>query len=123
MNIITLLNAGGILNQFAQIKTTPRLAYKIMKFCKSIETEEEFYNGRRNEIIDLYAQKDENGQPIVENNIVRIIEGKTSEARAAMQELDNMDVEAPNIRFTLDELEGLELSAAEMYALDAFIEE
>ena len=43
MNIITLINTANIFNQFAQIKISSKLAYKIMKFCKSVATEEEFY--------------------------------------------------------------------------------
>ena len=123
MNIITLLNAGQVFEQLGQTKIPSKLAYKIMKFYKSIEIEGAFYNNKRKEIVDLYAEKDENGQPVVENGMIRIYADKTSEASAAMQELESMEVEAPNIRFTLAELEGLELSIADMYALDAFIDE
>ena len=124
MNIITLIEASNIFGQFAQTKTTPKLAYKIMKFCKGAATEEEFYNSKRNEIIRTYAEKDENGQVIVNNDgTVRIIQDKIAEANGALKELNMLDVEAPNIKFTLDELEGLELSVADMFTLDAFIEE
>lgn len=123
MNIITLLDAANVFNQLRQTKISPKLAYKIMKFCKSIEVEEEFYNNKKNEIIDMYAEKNINGQPIVENNIVKIKKDKITEANAAMRELNNTDVEAPNVRFALSELDGLELSVSDMYTLDAFIEE
>ena len=122
MNIITLLNAGRVFGQLMQVKTSPKLAYKIMKFCKGIEAEEEFYNNKRSEIIQMYATKDANGQPIIENGTVSIIEDKITEANAAMQELNNMDVDMPNVRFTLSELEELKLSASDMYALDDFID-
>lgn len=123
MNIITLLNAKDIFNQIAQIKISSKLAYKIVKFYKSIEVEEEFYNNKRNEIIDLYAERDENGQFVVENNMIKIVADKAAEANEAMQDLNNMEVEIPNIRFTLAELEEVKLSAADMYVLDAFIDE
>lgn len=124
MNIITLINTARIFNQFAQTKLPSKLAYKIMKFCKSVATEEEFYNTKRNEIIDTYAVKDENGQVVAtDDGMIKIIPGKIDEANAALQELNDIEVEAPNVRFTLDELEGLELSVADMFALDAFIEE
>lgn len=123
MNIITLLNAKNVFEQIGQVKISSKLAYKIMKFYKSIETEEEFYNNKRNEIISMYAEKDDNGQPIVENNMVRLVADKVDDANMAMHELNSMDVITPNIKFTLSELEGLELSVADMYALDAFIEE
>lgn len=124
MNIITLINTARIFNRFAQTKLSSKLAYKIMKFCKSAAMEEEFYETKRNEIINTYAIKDESGQVIVsDDGMISIMPDKMAEANAAMQELNGIEVEAPSIRFTIDELEGLELSVADMFALDAFIEE
>ena len=124
MNIITLINAAKIFEKFAQTKLSSKLAYKIMKFCKSVASEEEFYNTKRSEIINAYAIKDDNGQLAVDNNgMISIMPDKIDEANAALQELNSIEVEAPNIKFTLDELEGLELSVVDMFALDAFIEE
>lgn len=124
MKIITLLNAAKVFEQFAQMKVLPKLAYKIMKFCKHISIEEEFYNTKRIEIIKEYAEKDDNGNPIIsEDGMVNIIKGKRDEFGVAIQELNDIEVDVPNIRFTLSELEGLELSVADMYALDAFIDE
>ena len=124
MNIITLINTARIFERFAQTKLPSKIAYKIMKFCKSVAVEEEFYETKRNEIIDAYAVKDESGQVTVsDNGMITIMPGKIDEANTALQELNGIEVEAPNIKFTLDELEGLELSVADMFALDAFIEE
>lgn len=124
MNIVTLIEAAGIFSQFAQTKISSKPAYKIMKFCKGAANEEEFYNSKRNEIINSYAEKDENGQVIVnEDGTVRIMQDKIAEANIALRELNSIDVEAPSVKFKLDELEGLELSVADMFALDAFIEE
>lgn len=124
MNILTLINAAKIFEQFAQTKISSKLAYKIMKLCKSVAEEEEFYNTKRSEIINAYAVKDENGNPVVtDGGMIKIIPEKINEANTAMQELNGVEVEVPNIKFTLDELEGLELSIADMFVLDAFIEE
>ena len=124
MNIITLLNAAKIFMQFDQTKIAPKLAYKIMKFCKAVSVEEEFFNTKRNEIIDAYAVKDENGQVVVDDNgMIRIVQDKIAEANAAMNELNSIEVDAPNIQFTLEELGAFELSVSDMFALDAFIAE
>lgn len=124
MNILTLINSAKIFNQFAQTKLSAKLSYKIMKFCKSAAAEEEFYNKKKSEIIDTYAVKDENGQiAVTEDGMITIMQDKIAEANSALVELNSLEVEAPSVRFTLDELEGLELSVADMFALDAFIEE
>lgn len=124
MNILTLMNAAKVFNQVAQTKISSKLAYKIMKLCKSVAVEEEFYNEKRNEIIREYAVRDENGQIVVsDDGMIGIIPDKLKEAEVAMVDLNNIEVDMPNIRFTLAELEELKLSVADMFVLDAFIEE
>ena len=124
MNILTLINTAQIFNQVAQTKISSKLAYKIMKLCKSVAAEEEFYNNKRNEIIDEYAVRDENGQIVVsDDGMINIVKDKIQEAQAALMELNNIEVDVPNIKFTLSELEELKLSVADMFVLDVFIEE
>ena len=55
--------------------------------------------------------------------MIQIIDDKVGEANAALNELNNIDVEMPNIKFTLSELDELKLSVADMFVLDQFIEE
>lgn len=124
MNILTLINTAKIFNQVAQTKISSKLAYKIMKLCKSVATEEEFYNTKRNELINEYAVRDENGQIAVsDDGMISIVKDKIDEANGALAELNNLEVDVPNIKFTLAELEELKLSVADMFVLDAFIEE
>jgi hypothetical protein len=124
MNILTLINTAQIFNQVVQTKISSKLAYKIMKLCKSIADEEEFYNHKRNEIINEYAVRDENGQIVVsDDGMVSIIKGKITEAEAALKELNEIEVDVPNIKFAIDELDELKLSVADMFVLDEFIEE
>lgn len=124
MKILLLLNAKNIFTQLNQVKLPSQLAYKIMKFCKSVDIEQEFYYQKKKEIIDTYAEKDAFGNVIVNNdNTVKILDGKLQEATDAMNELNNMEVDVPNIKFSLAELDGLKLSVADMYTLDSFIED
>ena len=75
------------------------------------------------EIILEYGKKGEDGQPIfLENGNVEIIEGKEIECNEKVRELENLEVEIPDTKFTLDELEILELSPRDIYALDPVIE-
>ena len=124
MNILNLISAARVFAQIGQTKISSKLAYKIMRFCKSIAADEEFYNNKRNEIINEYAVRDENGAIVQsDDGVVNIIQDKITEANAALMELNGVEVEAPNIKFSLSELEELKLSVADMFALDAFIEE
>jgi len=122
MKICTLIGAIQVFNQFAQTKISAKLAYKIMRFCKDSETEEIFFNTKRQEIIDTYSIKDDNGNIVItDNGMIKIIPDKTDEANATLQELNNVEIEPPNVRFTLEELEELKMSVADMYAINEFI--
>lgn len=124
MNILTLINATKVFGQITQEKISPKLAYKILKLCKGASEEEQFYDKKRSEIIQEYAIKDENGQvKISDDGMITIIPDKIPEVEKALRELNELEVEAPNIKFTLDELEELKLSVSDMFALEAFIEE
>ena len=124
MNILNLISAARVFAQIGQTKISSKLAYKIMRFCKSVAADEEFYNNKRNEIINEYAVRDENGAIVQsDDGVVNIMQDKIPEANAALMELNGVEVEAPNIKFALSELEELKLSVADMFALDAFIEE
>lgn len=124
MNIVTTISALSIFNQVAQTKVSSKLAYKIMKLCKALAVEEEFYNEKRSAIIKEYAIKDENGQVnISDDGMIKIIPEKIPEADKALRELNEIEVEVPDTKFTLDELEELKLSVNDMFVLEAFIEE
>lgn len=124
MNILTLINAAKVFNQVTQTKISSKLAYKIMKLCKSAAEDEEFYNSKRNEMIETYALRDEHGQIVVsDDGMISIMPDKLEEASVALQELNSIEVDMPNVKFTLAEFDELKLSVADMFALDAFIEE
>ena len=85
------------------------VAFKIFKFCK--ETEEtyvKFYNERADAILLKY------GHPIGEGRY-KITEDK--------KDSFNTEVEAPRARFTIEELQELKLSPADIEALEEFIQE
>jgi hypothetical protein len=51
-----------------------------------------------------------------------LIEEKTQEAYAKLNELRELEVELPNIKFSVDEFEKIELSPVEMTVILPFIE-
>ena len=123
MNIITLINAINVLNQFTQTKISAMLAYKIMKFYKNAETEKDFYEKKKSEIINTYAARDNDGNIIItDNGMISIIPNKVDEANAALKELNNVKIEIPNLKFRLSELSELKLSVADMFVLEEFID-
>jgi hypothetical protein len=123
MNIIQLINAKAVFVPHIQEKLTPSLSYKIYKLCRFVEQEENFYNTTRRNIIEEFAERNENGVIINNDGMINIIPDKIDEAQKAMTDLNEIDVDVPNVKFTLDELSEIKLSVQDIAVLDGFIEE
>ena len=121
-NIIAL---KGVCENLKSQKTSVKTAYKISKILNALEKEFEFYQTKFAEIINEYAEKDENGQPVLINDGqgVKIQPDKISEAQIKMIELEAIEVDLTTSPLTLDELEGLEISISDMQTLSYIIEE
>lgn len=61
MKLNKLLQARNALAKRSNEQLPAGLAYKILKFMKASDTEEEFYRRGINTIIEKYGQKDANG--------------------------------------------------------------
>lgn len=124
MEINKLLKIKEIIDKYAHDKISVKLGYKFMKFCKSIEIEEAFFNERMVEIVSAYCKKDGHGTYIrTETGGIEIIEDKIDECNKALEELNSLEVKKPDFVFTLDELEELKLSISDLAILDDFIVE
>ena len=108
---------------FIEQKLAFNLSYKIMKLLTSLENDIKFYNQKVQELLDNYAKKDEEGKYIENNGSISIQEDKFQEFQKAYQEIQECEIELPNIKFTMEELNNLEISPKEAYALKSIIEE
>ena len=122
MELNELLQARKILANHVNDKVCATLAYKLMKFLKSSDNEEEFYLTKIRELIDKYGEKDSDGKPVyADNGNIKIKQSKVKECENEIENLGKTDVAEPTIKFNLLELSELKLSAKEMYALDNFV--
>ena len=123
VSMSTALQIKGIGAVIVDAKMPTKTAYKFMKLFKAIEEEETFFNEKMREIVLEFGKKDENGQPVfLENGNVEITKGKEIECNEKIRELESIEVEIPDTKFSLSELEVLELSPRDIYALDPVIE-
>ena len=101
-----------------------RVAYKFYKIQDIINKDYSFFQEKTREIIFKYAERDENGEIIIlEDENIKITPEKILEAKKAIEELNNIETENPNIFFTLEELENLEIKPSELQGLLPFIKE
>lgn len=81
-------------------------AYKINKIRKNIAKEADFYSSKFQEIVNKYAQKDDDGNLKFseDGNQILIQEGMVDECNKALEELQSLEVEIENYDLSLDDL-------------------
>ena len=121
MKVSKLIAAKEAIFPLCQERVSPKLAYKLMKFVNAIEVEEKFYHKKMKEIVSMYGEKNAEGHYVMIDNGVKIVDGKLEECHEAIELLSQTDVDAPDITFTLEELEEVKLSAKDIFALADFL--
>ena len=125
MKMYEVLELQQLYNSIFNIKLSLKTAYKFARLMKRVESELEFYNQKFQEIVQEYAEKDENGQyKIIDNGqSIAIIPGKESECNAKLFELRNLEVVIDDIKFTIDELEKIDISIENLMCIMSLIED
>lgn len=123
MKLITLLTARkSIPLDISDIDI--QLKYKIMKFIKSTNSDEEFYNSEISNIITECAERDEDGNVKQDKNGDVVITTDMQERfYQQTNALNNTDVDVKEFSLSIDEVAQLKLSVRQMLALDNFIEQ
>ena len=120
--VLSILNIYG---RVKELKAPAKVAYKFNKLCNAFKDDLNFYNGELNKIIEQYGERDKNGSliPLESGNGVKIKSEKMPDAQKELDSLDFLEVDAPDIKFTVDELDGLQLSIEDFNRMLPFIEE
>ena len=96
--------------------------YKFIKISKVIREEEELINEQQFLLLKQYAEKNEDGQFIVnKSGGFKIKEECVEECGLKIMEMNNRQITLPDIYFSLDELEPLGLTFGELELLEPFI--
>ncbi len=126
MKLAETFNFLQLRNKIIDKKMPIKTVYKFTRFFNQLESESKFFNETLQSIIDVYGQRDEDGEFILTDNGqgVKIKEDKFNECMEKVKELNEVETQLSYIpKFTLDELEGLELDFKEMELLIPYIEE
>lgn len=102
-----------------------KLAYRLNQIEEICEKKVIFYETKMRDIITRYSEKDNDGNPVFleDNKSIKILPEHVQECTEKIQELAELDVDLPDIKFTLDQLDELKLSVLEVKALMPFIDE
>ena len=119
------LDLRDVLSKITSQSLPISTVYKLSKLFEAVKSEGDFYSTHLDAIIEEYGQKDDNGQYLLTEDKmgVRIDKDKVAEVEAKLQELWKIEVELPDVKFTLAELEKVELTVQEFNSLMPFIQE
>ena len=101
------------------------LAAKMLRLANDLNKENDIIEKQRRLILEKYADKDEQGQLIINNGNVSFKENNNlQEAQKELDELANLEVEITDRNITEDELikANLELTLNQFSALQNFIQ-
>ena len=88
------------------------------------EQELEFYQQKFQEIVEEYGVKENDQYKLTpDGQSIVIIPGKEIECNTKIAELRDLDVQIDDIKFSIDELSGIDISISEMSCLMPLIEE
>lgn len=124
---LTFNQLNGVFEALTALKnkTLPfKVSLIIAKDLGLAQKEMDFYIEQEREFANTYLEKDENGIFIQEpEGVFKILPGKEEECRAAREDLDKFTTAIDFKLIPVSYLENLELTPAEVGALELIIEE
>jgi hypothetical protein len=124
MKMFEVLELQNLYNSIADIKLPLKTTYKFTRLMKRAEEELTFYQEKFREIVEEYGVK-QNGQYKLtpDGQSIAIIPGKEVECNTKLAELRNLDVLIDGIKFSIEELDGIDVSISELSCLMSLIED
>ena len=124
MKMYEILDLQVLYNTIANVKLPLKTTYKFTRLMKRAEEEISFYQEKFREIVEEYGVKENGEYKITEDGqSIAIIPGKEAECNAKLFELRNLDVSIEEIKFTIEELEGIDVSLSELSCIMSLIED
>lgn len=119
-----ILNSISIFREISMKVLPVKTAFRVARLIRELDKENATFDESRRKIIEMYAERDEDGnyKQTDEGNVI-IQQDKAKECNDAMVDLLNTTVEINVDKLNLDDLGDIELAPTQALAMEAFIEE
>ena len=112
-NVTAFINMG---------ETLPvKVSYALTKAYRALQSELDLFNEQRKPILEKYAEKDADGEFVVENDSYKIADHE--HFGKEINELLNVETEIEIPTIKIEALDGINLKAHELMLIDFMIEE
>ena len=100
-------------------------AYKVACIAREVRENYSMINVMRQEILERYAKRDENGQVIIDqqNGMVTVEREKFMETNKELDKLFSRDIELKCDKIKIDDIKDLDLTVGQLEALIPLVEE
>jgi hypothetical protein len=119
-----ILNNAEIFRELSTKSLPVKTAFKVARLIRELDKENTTFDESRRQIIEKYAERDENGiiKQTAEGNI-QLQQDKIEECNNELVELLNTTIEINVDKISIDALGDIKITPAQMINLEAFIEE
>lgn len=120
-----IINEATGLGAITQKQLPVKVSYAIAKNIIKIERELKVYNSEKQKLIDKYASKDEDGNPIITNGNIEIPKENAANWNKDIKELLEIENEIDIHKFNISLLDNsnCDFTPAELMLIDYMIEE
>ena len=119
-----LENLSALIEKIKDKNFSVETQYKFLKINKVVNNELAIINEQKELLVKQYAEYDENGHIITTTDGgIQIKEECLEECLAKVIELNQIQIQFPDLYFSLPELENLDLTLQELMYLDPFIKD
>lgn len=115
--LVNLINS--LSNESLSLKT----GYKLIKLKDYLEKDANYFITKLSEIVTKYSDKDDFGNPIQNEMGIQIKDEFLEACNNELVELQNIEVEIPNIKFNIEELENINLKLSDIELFKYFLED
>ena len=125
MKMYEIIDFTNLYEKIKDSQMSLKTAYKFSRLMQRLEKEVEFYQTEFAKILQTYAKKNPDGTIVISDDgeAIEVISGKESECNLKILELRNLEAEVSGFEFTLEELDGLDLTITEVSCLLSLITE
>ena len=117
-----ILKINPVLSKLVTKSYAGRIAFAIARLTREVAREVEVFDNTRTELVKKYADKDESGEVIVnENGNVHITDESLARCNKELNEVLVTEIELNANKMPIDWFEEVELTVEEALALEAFI--
>ena len=124
MKINKLLKLNSTLQSLSSKELPLRASYSIAKFLSQTQSDIAFFNTRLASFLSTYSEKDEEGnfKYSEDNNGIVIDPALMDECAKEMQDINDFEVEIPELKIYYEDLEKIDISPEALMELMPYIQ-